>query len=257
MSTKMDLRMLDGTVVVGVSIVGQKMAFQLSNGATLNLELATVVGSGITKEIIKTALGYEPLGALSAQQVFTIMGFTPVDAANVVPGNVFEIGRYVDFHAVNRLNDYDVRLECTVPVGGSMTSNLNIWAAMVYTNGSMRVDGNISGLSDVRRKKCVEAIQDSLKITAQLEGITYIMKDDPTETVRSGLRAQDVLKVFAPAADASDPDNLAVMYGNLAGLFVQNINELALQNEKLTKANLALERRMSSIERQMARTKGA
>lgn len=90
--------------------------------------------------------------------------------------------------------------------------------------GDFTATGNVTAYSDIRLKTEIEPIQDALSKIKALVGITY--KPQDSDKRNTGLIAQDVQKVLPEAVLEDKEGMLSIAYGNLAGLFVQAINEL-------------------------------
>jgi len=98
------------------------------------------------------------------------------------------------------------------------------------STGNLTAAGDIRGFSDARLKTDLEEIRDALAKVRSLVGYTYTRKD--TKQRQTGLLAQDVLAVL-PEAVGRDDKFLSLSYGNLMGLMVQAIKELADRVEAL------------------------
>lgn len=101
----------------------------------------------------------------------------------------------------------------------------------LQVDGDLRASGTIASVSDARSKRDVRPIRDALAKVLRLRGCTFARAGAPAEahTGRgTGLLAQDVERVL-PEAVVRDADTgeLALAYGNLAGLFVEAIREVA------------------------------
>jgi hypothetical protein len=90
-------------------------------------------------------------------------------------------------------------------------------------SGEIKASGDITAFSDSRLKKDIVTICDALEKVGQLRGIMYT---DSKESRKTGLIAQDVLKVMPEAVGGNEKDYYSVAYGNLVGLLVEAIKEL-------------------------------
>jgi len=103
---------------------------------------------------------------------------------------------------------------------------------VIYTAGAILAGGNVTAYSDIRRKKDLVKLDNALNKVEQLTGYTYTNKIDNKRY--TGLIAQDVQKVLPEAVQAEKLDgHLSLAYGNMAGLFVEAIKELAHKIEIL------------------------
>ena len=107
------------------------------------------------------------------------------------------------------------------------TSGIN--RATLDNSGNFVATGNITAFSDSRLKKDLAQITDALNKVKFLTGYTYTRKD--TGERQTGLIAQDVQMVMPEAV--MEGEHLSVAYGNLMGLMVEAVKELAARVEKL------------------------
>lgn len=84
--------------------------------------------------------------------------------------------------------------------------------------------GNVTAYSDIRLKKDLVPLKDSLNKIKQLTGYLYTKKQDNSKQV--GLIAQEVEKVLPEAVKLDEDGYLSLAYGNLAALFVEAIKDL-------------------------------
>ena len=102
----------------------------------------------------------------------------------------------------------------------------------VVTTGDITAFGS---LSDIRRKKNIEKIENALDKVSELNGYTFQYID--REDRMTGLIAQEVEKVLPEAVYSTETfdgeQTKALRYGNMVGLLVEAINELREEVEKL------------------------
>lgn len=91
-------------------------------------------------------------------------------------------------------------------------------------SGTLFTRGNIATLSDKTIKTDLISIGDPIEKILKLTG--YIYKRIDTNTIESGLLAQDVLSVMPELVTRDDNNLLTISYGNMAGLFVEAIKSL-------------------------------
>lgn len=92
-------------------------------------------------------------------------------------------------------------------------------------SGDKTFSGNVSAYSDERLKSDIQLIGDALVKVMQLRGVTFVRTDVAGSPRQTGVIAQDVLRVLPEAV--SGDETLAVAYGNMVGLLVEAIKELA------------------------------
>jgi hypothetical protein len=102
--------------------------------------------------------------------------------------------------------------------------------------GDLTVTGNLTANSDVRLKTDIEVITCALTKVKALKGITYRRRDIEGALRNTGLIAQDVQAVLPEAVREGNEGFLSVAYGNLVGLLVEAIKELADEVEALKAA---------------------
>ncbi len=93
----------------------------------------------------------------------------------------------------------------------------------IGVGGNIYSSGNVTAYSDERLKTDVELIPFALDKVRQIRGVTYTRKD--TGERQAGVIAQEVQKVLPEVV--SGDDILGVAYGNLAGLLIEAIKEVA------------------------------
>jgi hypothetical protein len=88
--------------------------------------------------------------------------------------------------------------------------------------GDIYASGNITELSDIRKKKNLQIIETPIEKVKKLNGYTYEM-DDKKYT---GLVAQEVLEVLPEAVVGDEEKGYGLAYGNIVGLLVEAIKNL-------------------------------
>lgn len=102
----------------------------------------------------------------------------------------------------------------------------------VYSVGDIYGSANITAYSDRRVKKNLTPIAGALERIGQLTGYVYDRTD--CELRQTGLVAQELLEVLPEAVTQDEATgHYGIAYGQLAGLFVQAINELRRKVEEL------------------------
>ncbi len=97
-------------------------------------------------------------------------------------------------------------------------------------SGNFTASGNVTAFSDIRLKTDLTRIADALAKVNQLNGYTYTRTD--TGERQTGVVAQEVQAVL-PEAVLDNGETLAVAYGNMVGLMVEAVKELAARVEML------------------------
>jgi len=92
--------------------------------------------------------------------------------------------------------------------------------------GEIYASGDIIAFSDERKKTDIEPIPNALEKVLQLRGVTFNKLDDDNRR-HAGVIAQEVEKVLPEVVYTSEDGTKSVAYGNLVGLLIEAIKELA------------------------------
>jgi hypothetical protein len=96
--------------------------------------------------------------------------------------------------------------------------------------GDIYASGDLVAFSDERKKTNIETIPNALEKVLQLRGVTFD-KIDGDDRRHAGVIAQEVEKVL-PEVVYTDKDGMkSVAYGNVIGLLIEAIKELAHNKE--------------------------
>lgn len=176
---------------------------------------------------------------------------------------VMEVGRYIDFHLNDESGDYSTRLDCRTEdrlalVGGefsvgdyAVSPTLGFYAGsaglmQVQTTSSaiemragsglplrltvsnnVTATGDVCAYSDRRIKENIGTISKALDLVSSMRGVRYDRRD--TGEAGVGVIAQEIEKVLPEVVSkmGDEQGTLTVAYGNLAGVFIEAIKELA------------------------------
>lgn len=100
--------------------------------------------------------------------------------------------------------------------------------------------------SDRNKKTDIRRITESLKIVRRMHGYRYKRIGETIDQV--GLMAQEVKQVLPEAVGNMSDGSLAVFYGNLAALFVENINDLVDITKEQDARLLAIEKHVGIVQ---------
>ncbi|GGZ88078.1 tail fiber domain-containing protein [Novosphingobium arvoryzae] len=132
-----------------------------------------------------------------------------------------------------------------VTAGSSMTSG-DVTSALGYTpankagdsftgsisvSGSITATGNITAYSDARLKTDIETITGALDRVRKLRGVTFSRRDTGNRGV--GLIAQELAAIVPEAVTTHEDGLLSVAYGNLVGVLIEAVKDLADKVDRL------------------------
>lgn len=177
-------------------------------------------------------------GNLEGELMITDEGsinFTGAIKAQVFDGNV-QLTQVAEFDP----DDPEPKGMLTFNDGEENTVEINIGI------GQMVCKTEVAIASDRSLKTNIARIENSLKITRRMHGYRYELLSIPGVT-RTGLVAQEVYQAMPEATMRMQNGKLAVLYGNLAGLFVENICELDEGQKAILKRLDALDEAVQEI----------
>lgn len=110
----------------------------------------------------------------------------------------------------------------------------------IYTSGQIYAKTDISTDSDISYKYDFSNIEQPRNIIKNLSGYTFERNDTPLKRRFTGLIAQEIQKVLPEAVLTKEDGKLRVMYGNLAGLFVEALKDVYDEIDDLKKLVISL-----------------
>lgn len=108
--------------------------------------------------------------------------------------------------------------------GDSFTGNISV-------SGAVTATGDITAYSDARLKADVETITDALDRVRKLRGVTFSRRETGNRGV--GLIAQELALIVPEAVMTHEDGLLSVAYGNLVGVLIEAVKDLADKVERL------------------------
>ena len=108
--------------------------------------------------------------------------------------------------------------------GDSFTGNISV-------SGSVTATGDITAYSDARLKADVETITGALDRVRKLRGVTFSRRDTGNRGI--GLIAQELAPIVPEAVMTHEDGLLSVAYGNLVGVLIEAVKDLADKVERL------------------------
>lgn len=97
--------------------------------------------------------------------------------------------------------------------------------------GTITATGDITAYSDASLKTEVATISNALDLVTKLRGVSFTRIDSGNRGI--GVIAQELAAVVPEAVQANDDGLLSVAYGNLVGVLIEAVKELANKVERL------------------------
>ncbi|MEK2646676.1 tail fiber domain-containing protein [Bdellovibrio sp. BCCA] len=147
--------------------------------------------------------------------------------------------------------------------GGTCTQRLTFDYA-----GNMAISGTLTQSSDIRLKKDIQPLENSLNKILDLQGVSYYWKDPQIPGKQIGLIAQEVEKNFPEAVRTNSEGWKSVAYQNLVAPIIDSIKELYIlvmsENQRqdreiasLKENNAVLNSKVDDLEKQNKALKDA
>lgn len=113
--------------------------------------------------------------------------------------------------------------------GSSTTSS----SYMIYSSGSIYSTGNIVAYSDRRKKENIVTVDNALDKVERIRGVYYNKLNTP-EKREIGVIAQEIIDILPEVVTYdNDNDQYGVSYGNITGLLIEAVKELAAEVKML------------------------
>ena len=113
--------------------------------------------------------------------------------------------------------------------GDSFTGSISV-------SGSITAIGDVTAFSDARLKVDIESIAGALDKVRKLRGVTFTRRDCGARGL--GVVAQELAPIVPEAVLTHEDGFMSVAYGNLVGLLIEAVKELADQSQALAIAKL-------------------
>ena len=208
----------NGYITASASITGASGS--CSGNAATSTRWATGRTIALSGDITGTSAAFDGTAALSFA--------TTLASSGVVAGTYLKV---------------TVDTKGRVTAGTAMTSG-DVTGALGYTpanragdsfsgsisvSGTITATGDITAYSDASLKTDVATIKGALALVERMRGVTYARIDTGVRGI--GVIAQE-LKGLLPEAVAENPDGmLSVAYGNLVGVLVEALKEIAARTD--------------------------
>lgn len=217
----------------------------VSRGSSGGFSAGEIIVNSLTSSGIVTASGF----VVSSQSGFlkangTIDNSTYLTTASIgdgtltvdVSGNGLLISTNPNFKANQSTNK-------TITVSSNATS-ANLADTIVFrdSNGNFTANvitsTNFNSTSDIKLKKEINLIQNSLSKVQEMRGVSFIWKD--TESPSIGVIAQEIENIFPELVEQND-NVKTVNYNGLIAVLIESVKELKKEIDDLKKINNKIE----------------
>ena len=209
-----------GYITASGSITGS------SGSCTGNAATATRWATGrtiaLTGDVTGTSAAFDGSAALSFAATLANSGVT---AGTYLKVTVDAKGRVTGASAMTS-GDVTGALGYTPAnkAGDSFTGSISV-------SGSITATGDITAYSDARLKTDIETITGALDRVRKLRGVTFSRRETGNRGV--GLIAQELALIVPEAVMTHEDGLLSVAYGNLVGVLIEAVKDLADKGERL------------------------
>jgi hypothetical protein len=137
----------------------------------------------------------------------------------------------------------------------STSSNLLFYIA---GSGNVRYAGSIGLISDARLKKDFKLLTTTLDQLLAIRGYQYKWIDpNKDQTLQTGLKAQEVQKVFPDLVNEGNDGILSVNYIGLLPHIIESLRDLKAQNDKLKEENSSLRKEFEAFKSEIMKVVAA
>ena len=234
------------TYMTSSSATSSNTAYSIvSRGSSGGFSAGEIIVNSLTSSGIVTASGF----VVSSQSGFlkangTIDNSTYLTTASIgdgtltvdVSGNGLLISTNPNFKANQSTNK-------TITVSSNATS-ANLADTIVFrdSNGNFTANvitsTNFNSTSDIKLKKEINLIQNSLSKVQEMRGVSFIWKD--TESPSIGVIAQEIENIFPELVEQND-NVKTVNYNGLIAVLIESVKELKKEIDDLKKINNKIE----------------
>lgn len=185
-------------------------------------------GTGVVEEITCTSFARTILDDVTADDVCTTIGAVK-KSGDTMTGNLSIISGTTEMRLV--LGSSAGYFYGSATVAGWKNSAGTNRVSWSISTGDFTAAGNVTAYSDERLKKDIETIDGALALVRKMRGVRYTRRSDEVRGV--GVVAQEMQKVIPEVVVNNESDRLSVAYGNLVGVLIEAVKELATRVEEL------------------------
>lgn len=185
-------------------------------------------GQGAVEEISCTSLARTIMARTAATDICTDVGAVHL-AGDTMTGNLAIINGTAE--RTLTLGSSAGYYYGNATEAGWKNSAGNYRVKWTVSSGDFTAAGNVTAYSDVRLKTDIATIENALSLVQRLRGVRYTRRSDGTRNV--GVIAQEVQKVLPEVVLDNESSKLSVAYGNMVGVLIEAVKELASRVEEL------------------------
>jgi trimeric autotransporter adhesin len=225
--------------------------------ARVDTDNSMVLGSinGINGALADTKVG---IGTTAPAERLHVKGIVRIESEN---SNNYGLARHTGTGGNFHLDTYGTGTIYLNWFSGSGlvigTGNSTSAAAQFFTNGNLIIGGTLTQSSDVRLKKDIIPIQNSITTLQNINAYTYNWIDPSKDsTLQIGLLSQEVQKYYPQLVRTDAKGMMSVNYSGFVPLLITSTKELknevdALkkQNEVIFQQNQLLIKRLEALEK--------
>jgi len=165
---------------------------------------------------------------------------------SLYPGGTGDVGMAVEG---NDFRLYTDNAAAKVSIGYSQyAANFYQNNLDVFANGNATLRGILTQNSDIRLKRNISTIENSLHLLTQLNGYHYYWKDiNNDQSIQTGLIAQEVQKLFPELVKENEKGELSVNYTGLIPVMIESIKEQEQHTKALQQKVEALEKIITQL----------
>jgi hypothetical protein len=138
----------------------------------------------------------------------------------------------------------------TIGNGNPFTSTRSN-ALVIYKDGNATLSGTLTQNSDIRLKRNIKPLSNSLSTLLNLRGLHYQwnnVKPKDTLAMQTGLIAQDLERFLPELVTTDDQGYKSVNYIGLIPHLIESVKELDSKNDQLTQENQSLKSELQRIQ---------
>lgn len=218
------------------------------NNGSNNVVLGTGAGGSSGTADNSVFIGRRAGGSIETGDNNIFLGFQTGDATTTGGNNII-IGHDIDATTADASNELNI--------GNAIYGDLtNGYIGIANTapdveldvTGNIEFTGTITDVSDRRLKRKIKPIENAIAGIRKLNGVSFVMRNDPSNAVELGLIAQDVQEAFPQLVKERGEGVLSLNYQGMVGPLIEAVKELDGENQKLRKTIQELDARLKLLE---------